>query len=67
MIAAACIFAIAGIGMLWVGKRLIRGLRFLVTLVPDRVRRAVQKARGRTNAANGPVPQFSNATVNGGE
>jgi uncharacterized membrane protein len=43
----ASIILAAGLGMLWVGKRLLRGLRFLFTLAFDWARRAAKSIRKR--------------------
>src|SRR5262245_16644104 len=45
MIALACAFAAAGVLMLWLGKYLIRGLRFLFGMVFDWIRQWAQSAR----------------------
>jgi uncharacterized membrane protein len=45
MIALACVFAAVGVTMLWLGKYLIRGLRFLFGMVCDWIRQWAQSAR----------------------
>jgi uncharacterized membrane protein len=45
MILVASLFVAAGLGMLWVGRRLFRGLRFLFSLVFDWMRRTAQNVR----------------------
>ena len=45
MITLACVFAAVGIAMLWLGKYLIRGLRFLFGMVCDWIRQWAQSAR----------------------
>ena len=47
LILAGAILGAAGFGMLWLGKRMLRGLRFLFTLVLDRARVVAQWIRGR--------------------
>jgi hypothetical protein len=45
MIFLAILFAGLGLAMLWVGKYLIRGLRFLASLILDAVQRAAKRIR----------------------
>jgi uncharacterized membrane protein len=45
MILVACLFVAAGLGMLWVGRHMFRGMRFLGSLVFDWMRRTAQSAR----------------------
>jgi hypothetical protein len=45
MITIACVFAAIGVAMLWLGKYLIRGLRFLFGMVCDWIRQWAQSAR----------------------
>lgn len=50
MILFGTIFAACGIGMVWLGRYLLRGLRFLFTLIFDQLRRAAQALRRKTPA-----------------
>jgi uncharacterized membrane protein len=45
MIVFGAILGVAGLGLLWVGKHLFRGLRFLFTLFVDWTRRGARSAR----------------------
>ncbi len=45
-----------GLGMLWLGRYLFRGLRFLFGLLFDRLRRLARSARGCLRPANPGVP-----------
>lgn len=45
MLVIAGIIGIAGLGLLWVGKHLFRGMRFLFTLLVDWTSRAARSAR----------------------
>ena len=47
LIVIAAVFVACGLGMLWVGRYLIRGLRFLFSLAFDRVRKSAQTVRGK--------------------
>jgi uncharacterized membrane protein len=47
MVLFAALFAVSGLGMLRLGKRLLRGLRFLVDLAFDWMRRFAQSIRRR--------------------
>jgi uncharacterized membrane protein len=54
MIAFAMVFLAAGVGMLWVGRYLLRGLRFLFGLVCDWTRRLTQSIRRRMGQGSRP-------------
>jgi uncharacterized membrane protein len=60
LVLIAVVFAAAGVGMLWVGKHLLRGLRFLSSLVFDWFRRRAQdfrqRAKNRREAQARPAP-----------
>ena len=45
MIVFACVIGVAGLGLLWIGKHLFRGTRFLFTLFLDWTSRAARSAR----------------------
>jgi hypothetical protein len=49
MIVFAALVVAGGLGMLWVGRYLIRGLRFLFSLALDRVRQFAQRIRRNTH------------------
>ena len=51
LILIAAVFIACGLGMLWVGRYLNRGLRFLFNLAFDRARRAAQAVRGKLGGA----------------
>jgi uncharacterized membrane protein len=58
MILFASLFAGAGWGMLWVGRYLLRGLRFLFSLTFDWMRRFAQGARRKLRRDNRESPQL---------
>jgi hypothetical protein len=45
MILVAAVFVVCGLGMLWLGRYLLRGLRFLFSLVFDWLRRSAQSVQ----------------------
>jgi uncharacterized membrane protein len=47
MILIAIVFAAAGLALLWVGRYLLRGMRFLLSLTFDWTRRFAQTVRGK--------------------
>ncbi len=47
LVLIASVILAAGLGMLWLGKRMLRGLRFLFSLVFEWTRRAAQSIRKR--------------------
>jgi uncharacterized membrane protein len=47
LIVVAAVFVACGLGMLWVGRYLIRGLRFLFSMAFERVRKSAQTVRGK--------------------
>jgi uncharacterized membrane protein len=47
MILIATVFAAAGLALLWVGRYLLRGMRFLLSLTFDWTRRFAQTVRGK--------------------
>jgi hypothetical protein len=49
----------SGLGMLWVGKHLFRGLRFLAVMLFERVRRFARSLRGRFRQDNRDEPRVS--------
>lgn len=62
MIFFATLFVAAGLGMLWLGRYLLRGLRFLFSLVFDWTRRFAQRVRrklGKAGPAGVPVSVLS--------
>jgi uncharacterized membrane protein len=58
MILFASVFAAAGLGMLWVGRYLLRGLRFLFSLTFDWMRRLAQGARRKMHRDSRAAPQL---------
>ncbi len=58
MILFASVFAAGGLGMLWVGRYLLRGLRFLFSLTFDWMRRFAQGARRKLHRDNREAPQL---------
>jgi uncharacterized membrane protein len=66
MLALACVFAAAGLGMLWLGKHLVRGLRLLLGLAPEGIRQIGQTIRRGFRAEKQAAPQFGNVSLNGG-
>lgn len=61
MMLVGCVLLACGVGMLWVGKRLLRGLRFLFSLVVDRTRRLAQLVRRKWREGRGEVTDMSQA------
>jgi len=59
MILFASVFAAGGLGMLWLGKYLLRGLRFLFSLTFDWMRRFAQGVRRKMRRGNREAPQWS--------
>ena len=51
MLLGGCVLLAAGLGLLWVGKHLFRGMRFLFSLAFDWMRRLAQRARRKFSAA----------------
>jgi hypothetical protein len=49
MIVLAALVIAGGLGMLWVGRYLIRGLRFLFSLALDRLREFAERIRRRAH------------------
>ncbi len=58
----ASLFAAAGLGMLWVGKYMLRGLRFLFSLTFDWMRRFAQGVRRKLRRDNRDAPQVGRAS-----
>jgi len=58
MILFASVFAAAGLGMLWLGRYLLRGLRFLFSLTFDWMRRFAQRVRRKLRQDNREAPQL---------
>jgi uncharacterized membrane protein len=56
-----CVWLAGGLGMLWLGKYLFRGLRFLFSLIFDWMRRFTQRFRGRLRRENYDAPYMSHA------
>jgi hypothetical protein len=54
----ASLFAGAGLGMLWVGKYMLRGLRFLFSLTFDWMRRFAQGVRRKLRRTDREAPQL---------
>ncbi len=54
----AAALAAAGLAMLWLGKYLLRGLRFLGGLVMLWVQRAARRVRGLSQSAESSLPHF---------
>jgi uncharacterized membrane protein len=59
MMLVGCIFLGLGLGMLWLGKHLLRGLRFLFSMLFDRIRRLAQVVRHKWNPQNREAPDMS--------
>ena len=56
MMLVGCILLGFGLGMLWLGKRLLRGLRFLFSLLFDRMRRLAQTVRRKWSHESREAP-----------
>lgn len=56
MMLVGCILLACGVGLLWLGKYLIRGVRFLFSLLFDRIRRIAQIARRKMRQENRQAP-----------
>jgi uncharacterized membrane protein len=52
-----------GLGMLWLGRYLFRGLRFLFGLLFDRIRRLAQGFRGKLRQENRDVPHVNQVSL----
>jgi uncharacterized membrane protein len=61
MIVLAGVFVVCGLAMLWLGKYLTRGLRFLFTLVFDWIRKLAIRVRNRVFPNEGELLQFNKA------
>jgi hypothetical protein len=61
MIALAGVFVVCGLAMLWLGKYLTRGLRFLFILVFDWIRKLATRIRHRIFPNERELLQFDNA------
>jgi uncharacterized membrane protein len=61
MIVAAGVFVVCGLAMLWLGKYLTRGLRFLFTLVFDWIQKLASRVRHRVLPKEGELLQFDKA------
>jgi uncharacterized membrane protein len=61
MMLVGCILLGFGLGMLWLGKRLLRGLRFLFSLLFDRARRLAQTVRRKLRHENREAPDMGHA------
>jgi uncharacterized membrane protein len=59
MIVLAGVFVVCGMAMLWLGKYLTRGLRFLFALVFDWIRRLAIRVRRRVLPGDGELLQFN--------
>jgi uncharacterized membrane protein len=57
MILFASVFAAGGLGMLWLGRYMLRGLRFLFSLTFDWMRRFAQGARRKMRRDDREAPQ----------
>ena len=62
MIVVACVFLASGLGMLRLGKYMVRGLRFLFSLVFDWVRRFGQGVGRQLRRDNRETPHVSQAS-----
>jgi len=63
MILFASTFAAGGLGMLWLGRHMLRGLRFLFSLTFDWMRRVAQSARRSLLHGNRETPERSRASL----
>jgi uncharacterized membrane protein len=59
LVLLASAFAAAGLGMLWLGKYMLRGLRFLFSLTFDWMRRFAQGIRRKLRRDNREAPRMS--------
>jgi uncharacterized membrane protein len=59
MMLVGCVLLACGVGLLWLGRYLLRGLRFLFGLLFDRTRRLAQAARGKLRQENREAPDLS--------
>ncbi len=57
MILFGAIWLAAGLGMIWLGRYLLRGLRFLFSLLFDQMRRLAQVCRAKLRPEHRDVPQ----------
>jgi uncharacterized membrane protein len=63
MILFAGLLLVGGFGMLWVGRHLLRGLRFLFSLFFDWIRRLAQGFRRQLHPQNREVPPIRHASL----
>ena len=61
MMLVGCVLLGFGLGMLWLGKRLLRGLRFLFSLLFDRARRLAQTVRRKWSHESREAPDMGHA------
>ena len=59
MILFASVFIASGLGMLWLGRYVLRGVRFLFSLIFDRIRRLAQSLRRKWHQENRKAPSLS--------
>lgn len=62
LIVLAVAFAATGLAMLWLGKHLVRGTRFLLNLIWDWLRQAAQSVRRKVRRA-AETPGFGNVSL----
>jgi hypothetical protein len=60
MIFVACIFVAGGVVMLWFGRFLVRGIRFILSLSFDQIRVFAGKARQVIRRATAPAAEQGN-------
>jgi uncharacterized membrane protein len=66
MLLLAAVFLAVGVGMLWLGKYLFRGLRFLSSLSFDWTRRFARAVRRKLSGENRQVPQMGRVSFANG-
>src|SRR5580700_1593056 len=64
MMLVGCVLLGFGLGMLWLGKRLLRGLRFLFSLLFDRARRLAQTVRRKWSHESREAPDAGQGNPN---
>jgi HAAS domain-containing protein len=59
MLVVACVFVAAGAGMLWMGRYLVRGIRFLFSLIFERLQKFAEDIRQRMRQGKREGPPLS--------
>jgi uncharacterized membrane protein len=63
LIVLACVFVVFGVAMLWLGRFLVRGIRFLLSLAFDQIRQLAGKTRQVIRRPEAPVAEPRNISL----